>query len=84
MVVPQAPPVDGRPPESLSEASLAAFCATVLAPYQAPRVYKFLPPPGLPRNAMGKVNKKQLVATFFGDWSSSCGSSASGSVAGAA
>lgn len=43
--------------------ALAAFCGQYLAPYQLPRLFKFVE--AIPRNAMGKVNKKQLVAQLF-------------------
>jgi len=46
-----------------AEAVLRASLAQLLAPYQLPRIIRFLPE--LPRNAMGKVNKKALLARFF-------------------
>ncbi len=48
--------------EALQE-QLAAWCKAELPPYQVPRVWRFLD--ALPRNAMGKVNKKQLKKDFF-------------------
>lgn len=34
-----------------------------IAPYAVPTVWKIVE--SMPRNAMGKVNKKELVSTFF-------------------
>ncbi|MEW5300790.1 MAG: hypothetical protein WDW38_005288 [Sanguina aurantia] len=44
-------------------AQLRAFCNERMAAYQSPRVWKFIS--SLPRNAMGKVNKKALKAEYF-------------------
>jgi malonyl-CoA/methylmalonyl-CoA synthetase len=44
--------------------SLREFGAANLAPYKLPTVVKVLPE--MPRNAMGKVNKKQLRKDIFG------------------
>jgi malonyl-CoA/methylmalonyl-CoA synthetase len=43
---------------------LKQLCRTELAQYSVPRRWKVLQAP-LPRNAMGKVNKKELLKTFF-------------------
>ena len=50
----------------LSLDSLKEWARDVLPPYQTPSVLRCLP--SLPRNAMGKVNKKQLVATLFPEY----------------
>ena len=42
---------------------LRTWCADRLPPYQIPTVMKVLPE--LPRNAMGKVNKKELRLNIF-------------------
>jgi acyl-coenzyme A synthetase/AMP-(fatty) acid ligase len=42
---------------------LQAWCSERLPPYQVPSVWRVQEEP-LPRNAMGKVNKKQLVSLF--------------------
>jgi acyl-coenzyme A synthetase/AMP-(fatty) acid ligase len=48
-----------------AEEEIAAWCAARLPPYAAPRVTKVLRAP-LPRNAMGKIAKKELARQFFG------------------
>lgn len=45
------------------QAQLTEWCRQELPPYQVPRVWRLQLEP-LPRNAMGKVNKKQLKAAF--------------------
>ena len=45
--------------EGLSQGDLTAFCRERLAAYQAPKRWHFVD--ALPRNAMGKLNKKDLV-----------------------
>jgi len=45
---------------------LQQHCASRLAPYQCPRRYLVLDAP-LPRNAMGKLNKKELLLTYFNE-----------------
>lgn len=45
-------------------AALRAFCAERLPKYKVPSRWRLLAAP-LPRNAMGKVNKKELLAAFF-------------------
>eukprot|EP01064_Diplonema_japonicum_P031289 TRINITY_DN5538_c0_g1_i1.p1 TRINITY_DN5538_c0_g1~~TRINITY_DN5538_c0_g1_i1.p1 ORF type:complete len:521 (+),score=149.97 TRINITY_DN5538_c0_g1_i1:76-1563(+) len=52
-----APADPAHPPANLRD-----YCLQSLAPYKAPRLFKFLD--ALPRNAMGKVNKKELVKLF--------------------
>ncbi|XP_043192415.1 malonate--CoA ligase ACSF3, mitochondrial-like isoform X1 [Amphibalanus amphitrite] len=47
----------------LDLAGLKQWCGDQLPPYAAPTVLKVLPQ--MPRNAMGKVNKKQLVKDLF-------------------
>eukprot|EP00659_Diplonema_papillatum_P010903 gene10903-16768_t len=51
----------------LAESAVLDHCATRLAKYKTPRRFLFLD--ALPRNAMGKVNKKQLVK-LFASWCS--------------
>ncbi|KAJ9446438.1 Malonate--CoA ligase [Diplonema papillatum] len=50
------------PQASLSPADVRAHCGKKLAPYKIPRRFAFLD--AIPRNAMGKINKKQLVRIF--------------------
>jgi len=50
--------------EQLLIQELKQLCRTELAQYSVPRRWKVLQAP-LPRNAMGKVNKKELLKTFF-------------------
>ena len=45
--------------EGLSQGDLNAFCRERLAAYQAPKRWNFVE--SLPRNQMGKLNKKELV-----------------------
>ena len=47
---------------TLTEASVTNHCKQSLAKYKLPRLMKFVD--AIPRNAMGKVNKKQLVKVF--------------------
>ncbi|KAF8067359.1 Acsf3 [Scenedesmus sp. PABB004] len=54
------------PGAALDEAALRAHAAARLPPYAVPRVWRLLDAP-LPRNAMGKVNKRELAAAFFPD-----------------
>lgn len=42
------------------------WAGSKLAPYKLPSVVRVLATPELPRNAMGKVNKKALRAEYFG------------------
>jgi len=44
-----------------------SWCRDRLAAYQIPR--KIVVVDSIPRNAMGKINKKQLIASFFPDTS---------------
>lgn len=44
---------------------LKQWCQQELPPYAAPTVLRLLPQ--IPRNVMGKVNKKELVKTVFPD-----------------
>ncbi|KAB7495735.1 Acyl-CoA synthetase family member 3, mitochondrial [Armadillidium nasatum] len=48
----------------LDVTALRALLKEKIPYYQVPTLYKFLSE-GLPRNAMGKVNKKELVTKFF-------------------
>ena len=41
---------------------LRSFCSTQLAKYQLPSLLRVVE--AIPKNAMGKVNKKSLVAVF--------------------
>jgi malonyl-CoA/methylmalonyl-CoA synthetase len=52
--------VVARPGESPSEDELAGHVADLLTPHKRPRVVRFVPE--LPRNEMGKVQKKRLTA----------------------
>ena len=51
---------DGKPPPSLAE--LRTWARDVLAPYKVPSQLRTLDI--MPRNAMGKVNKKELLKMF--------------------
>ncbi|KAG2497238.1 hypothetical protein HYH03_004826 [Edaphochlamys debaryana] len=55
------PGPDGPGPRP-SDAELGAFCRERLAPYQVPRRWHWVS--ALPRNAMGKVNKKELLRLY--------------------
>jgi len=48
--------------EQLSLTEISDFCKDKLAPYKIPRVLELVP--AIPRNAMGKMNKKELVKLF--------------------
>ena len=48
-----------KPGETLTDAALRAFCATVTASYKVPRYVWFMDEP-LPRNASGKFLKREL------------------------
>lgn len=48
------------------QGELKRFCRDNLAVYQIPRIWRMLDQP-LPRNAMGKINKKQLLKDMFAD-----------------
>ncbi len=48
-----------EPGKSLTEEDLRAYCASELAPYKVPEKFLFLD--RLPRNAIGKVIKKELI-----------------------
>ena len=50
---------------ALDQEALTAHLRAHLSSYKLPKVYRFVP--ALPRNAMGKVNKRDLVATLFDD-----------------
>ncbi|KAF6260638.1 hypothetical protein COO60DRAFT_1684228 [Scenedesmus sp. NREL 46B-D3] len=63
-------------------AQLKGLARRELPSYCLPRVWRLLHAP-LPRNAMGKVNKKELLATFFPDKVASGGGAAGNSVAAA-
>jgi long-chain acyl-CoA synthetase len=49
-----------RPGETLTGPELIAYCKERIAAYKYPRIVEFRP--DLPKNAMGKVLKDQLVA----------------------
>ncbi|WP_159149225.1 AMP-binding protein [Dietzia lutea] len=49
----------------VTEADLDTFCRQQLAGYKCPRSYQFVD--RLPRNDMGKLNKRQLRQTFWPD-----------------
>jgi acyl-coenzyme A synthetase/AMP-(fatty) acid ligase len=58
-------PKQATPHDKISmEQALRQHCLHHLAPYQSPRRFVFLDAP-LPRNAMGKVNKKELLHMFL-------------------
>jgi acyl-CoA synthetase (AMP-forming)/AMP-acid ligase II len=42
---------------------IQSLCREELPPYKLPRKFVFVE--AIPRNAMGKVNKKELVAKYF-------------------
>lgn len=48
---------------SLSESDLRRYSEECMAKYQVPRVWRIVEE--IPRNAMGKVNKKELIKTLF-------------------
>ena len=48
---------------SISEKELQSWCSNYLSDYKTPRIIKFLDE--LPRNAMGKVTKKELKQLFL-------------------
>eukprot|EP00983_Pelagomonas_calceolata_P015162 482654-Pelagomonas_calceolata.AAC.4 len=52
-------------PPSVLQQALHQHCLVHLAPYQSPRRFIVLNAP-LPRNPMGKINKKELLQLFFG------------------
>ena len=62
--------------DSTAAEEIAAWCAARLPPYAAPRVTKLLRAP-LPRNAMGKLAKKELAKQFFGGGGGGGGDAAS-------
>jgi len=51
---------DGKPPPTLGE--LRVWARDVMAPYKTPTMVKVLD--AIPRNAMGKTNKKELLQLF--------------------
>ena len=55
----------GAPLPPVSESELGAWAREHMAPYKAPRTFRFVD--GIPRNAMGKVNKKDLRAQYLRD-----------------
>ena len=52
-------------PGPVSESELGAWMRERMAPYKAPRTFRFVD--RIPRNAMGKVNKKDLRAQYLRD-----------------
>ncbi|KAL3860014.1 hypothetical protein ACJMK2_010189 [Sinanodonta woodiana] len=53
-----------RPEVTLTLQDIKEWAGDKMPPYHIPRIVKFLPT--IPRNAMGKVNKKDLVTQVFG------------------
>lgn len=53
----------GVPGVPVEDQDLIRFCLQRLPQYQVPRSFKLVD--ALPRNAMGKINKKELLRTFF-------------------
>ena len=51
-----------KPASACSSASLSAWCRSRLASYQIPRVWRIVNE--IPKNAMGKTNKKHLIRSF--------------------
>lgn len=51
-------------PQKMSLADLKKWASGYMVPYQIPSV--LLVVDELPRNTMGKVNKKELITMFFG------------------
>jgi acyl-CoA synthetase (AMP-forming)/AMP-acid ligase II len=49
--------------ELVTEETLRAFATGELPSYQVPRLVVFVE--SIPRNAMGKINKKQLLKDLF-------------------
>ncbi|XP_053401630.1 malonate--CoA ligase ACSF3, mitochondrial-like [Mercenaria mercenaria] len=52
-----------KPGETVTLPDLQAWCKDKMAPYHIPRNLKILD--NMPRNAMGKVNKKELAKSLF-------------------
>jgi malonyl-CoA/methylmalonyl-CoA synthetase len=63
-VVLKAPAADAAAAAAALPAAVKAWAADKLAPYKLPTVYRVLAE--MPRNAMGKVNKKELRKALFG------------------
>jgi malonyl-CoA/methylmalonyl-CoA synthetase len=53
---------DGGSSQKIWEGRMRAFLKDRLAPYEIPSLYMFVK--DIPRNAMGKVNKKELKLIF--------------------
>jgi len=51
-----------RPGTTLTQAELQMWCKSTMPAYRMPRTVQFID--AVPRNAMGKVNKKELVKLF--------------------
>ena len=49
--------------QHVSESELTLFSRDSMAKYQVPKIWKFLDK--MPRNAMGKINKKDLMKKYF-------------------
>ena len=50
----------------LTQEGLITWCADKIPKYSLPRTVKILPD-SIPKNAMGKINKKQLLKIYFPD-----------------
>jgi acyl-CoA synthetase (AMP-forming)/AMP-acid ligase II len=56
--------IQSIPTQSITLEDLQAFAKQRMAPYKVPTVLRVLE--AIPRNAMGKINKKALVKELFG------------------
>lgn len=60
--------IELKPGETLELQELRQWAAAYLPPYQIPSVIKCVD--SIPRNVLGKVNKKELVAIIFPEYAS--------------
>ncbi len=51
-----------KPGMTVSEEEIIKYCKDRLAPYKTPKSVRFLP--GLPKNATGKIQKKELKMCY--------------------